>query len=154
LLNLKDTQMKKILLAAGIMLLAVVGFMAYKMMQSASMEMGGGLDMSTTRNTVADHFVVSIKPENPEFRRNDLHAWIATVKTTDGALVENATIAIDGGMPMHGHGLPTNPEMTQYLGQGQYKIDGVRFNMDGMWEFKLAITANGVTDNVTFNLKF
>ncbi len=142
--------MKKILIGLGIVVIAIVGFMAYKMLQPAP----EGLDMATSRTTAKGAFVVSIAPENPEFRRNDLHAWIATVKTPEGVPVEDAVIAIDGGMPMHGHGLPTNPEVTQVLGQGRYKIDGVRFNMGGWWEFKLAITAGDISDTVTFNLKF
>ena len=142
--------MKKILIGLGIVVIAIVGFMAYKMLQPAP----EGLNMATTRPTADGVFVVSIAPENPDFRRNDLHAWIATVKTPEGTPVEDAEITIDGGMPMHGHGLPTNPEMTQKLGQGRYKIDGVRFDMGGWWEFKLAITAGGKSDSVTFNLKF
>lgn len=52
-------------------------------------------------------------------------------------------------MPQHGHGLPTNPAVTSYLGKGRYRIDGVRFNMSGWWEFKLAIAAPQGDDQVT-----
>ncbi len=142
--------MKKLWIGVGIVVVAAIGFMAFKMLQPAP----EGLNLATTRNSDANQFVVSIAPENPAFRRSDLHAWIATVKTTEGLPVENAQISVDGGMPMHGHGLPTNPAVTDYLGQGRYKIDGVRFNMGGWWEFKLAITADGISDVVTFNLTF
>jgi hypothetical protein len=142
-------EMKKILIGVGIVVVAIAGFMAYKMLQPVP----EGLDFSRMRSSAGGHFLVGIAPENPSFRRNDLHAWIATVQTPQGVPVEDAEIAVDGGMPMHGHGLPTNPEVTQVLGQGRYKIDGVRFNMGGWWEFKLAITAGGISDAVTFNLK-
>ena len=33
-----------------------------------------------------------------------------------------------------------------------YEIEGVRFNMGGWWEFKLAINAPSGSDIVTFNL--
>jgi hypothetical protein len=66
--------------------------------------------------------------------------------------LDGAVITIDGGMPQHGHGLPTKPRVTRATGQGQYVIEGVRFNMGGWWEFKLAITGPAGTDTVIFNL--
>jgi hypothetical protein len=33
-----------------------------------------------------------------------------------------------------------------------YEIEGVRFNMGGWWEFKLAIAGASGADTVTFNL--
>lgn len=70
----------------------------------------------------------------------------------EGRAVEGATLAIDGGMPEHGHGLPTRPRMTQALGAGTYQVEGVRFNMGGWWEFKVTITSERGADTVTFNL--
>ena len=70
----------------------------------------------------------------------------------DGRAVEGVTLAIDGGMPEHGHGLPTRPRMTQALGAGLYEVEGVRFNMGGWWEFKVTITSERGADTVTFNL--
>jgi hypothetical protein len=69
-----------------------------------------------------------------------------------GRPVEAAAITIDGGMPQHGHGLPTRPRVTRGLGDGVYEIEGVRFNMGGWWEFTVAITAPAGSDRVTFNL--
>ena len=56
-------------------------------------------------------------------------------------------------MPQHGHGLPTRPRVTRNLGDGIYEIEGVRFNMGGWWEFKLAIAGSRGADTVTFNLE-
>lgn len=69
-----------------------------------------------------------------------------------GQAIDDATIGIDGGMPQHGHGLPTRPRMTKVLGNGMYEISGLRFNMGGWWEVKLTITTPAGTDTVTFNL--
>ncbi|HEX6099842.1 MAG TPA: FixH family protein [Thermoanaerobaculia bacterium] len=66
--------------------------------------------------------------------------------------VTEAKIAIDGGMPQHGHGLPTRPRVTKDLGNGWYEISGLRFNMGGWWELKLTVTGPAGTDTVTFNL--
>ncbi len=70
----------------------------------------------------------------------------------DGRAVEGASLAIDGGMPEHGHGLPTRPRMTRVIGAGAYEVEGVRFNMGGWWELKVTITSERGADTVTFNL--
>jgi hypothetical protein len=75
------------------------------------------------------------------------------VRGADDSAVDGARIAVDGGMPQHGHGLPTQPRVTAELGEGAYQIDGVRFNMGGWWELKFAIASGAGTDTVTFNLK-
>ncbi len=140
--------MKKILILVGIIILAVAAFVAFKMFQP----LPENLDTATTQTTIEGHYSVTVSPENADYQRNSLHNWIVEVTTPDGMPVEDAQITIDGGMPQHGHGLPTSPQMTQALGEGRYKIEGVRFNMRGWWEFKLTITANNTVDNVTFNL--
>ena len=65
--------------------------------------------------------------------------------------MRQARIAVDGGMPQHGHGLPTRPRVTRELGDGSYLLEGMKFSMTGWWEIKLAIDAAEGTDKVTFN---
>ena len=36
-------------------------------------------------------------------------------------------------MPEHGHGFPTVPEVTEYLGDGKYLVEGLKFSMPGWW---------------------
>jgi hypothetical protein len=76
-----------------------------------------------------------------------------SIKDAAGKPVDGASITVDGGMPEHGHGLPTQPRVTRSLGDGGYEIGGVRFNMGGWWELKLAIETASGTDTVTFNLQ-
>jgi hypothetical protein len=59
---------------------------------------------------------------------------------------------VDGGMPQHGHGLPTNPEVTEYLGNGDYLVEGMRFQMTGFWEVRFVINSGENSDSITFNL--
>jgi len=75
-----------------------------------------------------------------------------TVRDAEGRAIDEAQISIDGGMPQHGHGLPTRPRVTRNVGDGIYEIEGVRFNMGGWWEFTLAIAGCRGADTVTFNL--
>ncbi len=142
--------MKKIILAFGVIGGAVIVFLAY-----AYLKTGDGAVNSQYAHTVEGRFFTArIAPENPDFLRNTLHAWIASISTKDGAPVKNATMTISGGMPAHGHGLPTAPQVTENFGDGRYRIDGVQFNMAGKWELKLTVTAGDASETVTFNLSF
>ena len=87
-----------------------------------------------------------------EIKQGELHSWVLTVKTPDGKPVDDAKIAIDGGMPDHNHGLPTSPQMTEHLGDGRYRIEGMKFSMSGWWELRFDISAAPGADTVTFNL--
>jgi hypothetical protein len=55
-------------------------------------------------------------------------------------------------MPQHGHGLPTSPQVTQNLGNGDYLVEGMKFQMPGWWEVRFSISAGAQTDTITFNL--
>ena len=82
-----------------------------------------------------------------------MHTWNVVVTTTSGAPVDSAQITVEGGMPQHGHGLPTTPLVTTHLGEGNHVIEGMKFNMGGWWVVKLAIDGAQGSDTVTFNLK-
>jgi len=71
---------------------------------------------------------------------------------SEGRPVDGAAITVDGGMPEHGHGLPTKPRVTKNPGGGIYVIEGVRFNMGGWWEFRLTVSGPAGVDTITFNL--
>jgi hypothetical protein len=75
-----------------------------------------------------------------------------TIVDGAGAPVVNAAMTIGGGMPQHGHGLPTRPRVTRAIADGTYEIEGVRFNMGGWWEFKVTVATDRGEDTITFNL--
>jgi hypothetical protein len=115
------------------------------------------LDMATTKLSKNKIFRVSIAPRSGPARINVMHAWVLTLATSDdGKPVEDATIAVNGGMPMHGHGLPTAPRVTRHLGGGKYLVEGMKFSMTGWWQLVFTISERkGDTvkaDTVTFNL--
>ncbi len=110
------------------------------------------LDKATSRLSDNGLYQVSWSSDMESVPLNQIHTWTLTVNTAGGQPVEDATIFVDGGMPQHGHGLPTNPKVTEYLGNGQYRVEGLRFQMTGFWEVKLNITAEGQSDTVLFNL--
>jgi hypothetical protein len=82
-----------------------------------------------------------------------LHAWTLHVARADGTPVTDATITVDGDMPEHGHGLPTRPRVTRHLGNGDYLLEGVKFQMGGWWVMDFDITADGRTERVRFHLQ-
>jgi hypothetical protein len=110
------------------------------------------LDLAREKASAKGIYTVAIAPEVEPVQQGPLHAWVLTLKTADGKPVEGAEIGVDGGMPQHGHGLPTSPAVAGYLGEGRYKIDGMRFNMSGWWELKFAIKAPPGEDSVVFNI--
>nr|WP_292773146.1 FixH family protein [Mesorhizobium sp.] len=110
------------------------------------------LDMSRERTTANGLYVAAIAPEAPEIKQGELQSWTITVKTAAGQPVSDAVIQVDGGMPEHNHGLPTAPEVTRNLGEGHYRIEGIKFSMAGRWELRFDITSPAGTDTATFNL--
>jgi len=90
------------------------------------------------------------EPEPPQI--NTLSTWQLHIEDAAGKVVTGASVAVSGGMPLHNHGLPTRPRVTAELGDGDYRLDGMRFHMAGSWEIKLNITVDGATDTVVIKL--
>ncbi len=110
------------------------------------------LDLSRNRTSVNGVYVVAIAPENEPIKLGELHSWIVTLTTPDGAAVEDASFEVGGGMPDHNHGLPTSPKVTENLGGGRYRLEGVKFSMTGWWELSFDISSASGSDSVTFNM--
>jgi len=110
------------------------------------------LDLSRSKITAHGRYHVEIAPEIDPLALAVMHGWVLTLTTPDGQPIEDARIAVGGGMPQHGHGLPTAPKATAYLGSGRYRIGGVRFNMAGHWTLEFAISAAPGDDAVVFNV--
>ena len=125
----------------------VMGLMMMRMSDIPS-----DLDTSTTRTSDNGLFSVSYTPANGTVPVNEMHQWTLHVETADGQPVEHATITLDGDMPQHGHGLPTSPQVTEYLGNGDYRVEGLKFQMGGWWVMDFVITAQGQSDTVRFNM--
>lgn len=111
-------------------------------------------DFGTGPRTSAHQLYVVTLQGADALKARKLYTVVATViDAKTGLPVTDATLTIGGGMPQHGHGLPTRPRVTQNLGAGSYEISGLRFNMGGWWTFELTIITPAGTDTVTFNLQ-
>ncbi len=109
------------------------------------------LDLSMTHPSQDKKFVVALQAPSTPAPINQIHSWQIKLTTPAGVPISHAHIAVDGGMPEHGHGLPTQPQVTQKIGGGVYLLEGMKFSMSGWWEIKLAIDTADASDKVTFN---
>lgn len=82
--------------------------------------------------------------------------WVLELHDLEGNPVYPAKISIGGGMPAHGHGLPTQPQVTEYLDKGRYLIEGTKFNMSGDWVMVFGVNAGQISDTLKFefNLQY
>jgi hypothetical protein len=103
------------------------------------------------RTSAQQVYAATLQPRQP-LRVRQLQTLPVLITDASGRPMEGARISVDGGMPEHGHGLPTQPRVRRALGGGVYEIEGLRFNMGGWWELKLAIESPAGADNITFNL--
>jgi hypothetical protein len=134
----------------GAVAIVSIGTMALRMARMS--DVPSDLDYSTTRSSDKGLYNVSYTASNWTVPVNQMHQWTLHLETKDGQPVENAVISVDGDMPQHGHGLPTRPRVTKYLGNGDYLVDGMKFQMGGWWLMDFTITSNGQTDAVHFNM--
>ena len=141
-----------VVIAAFILLMPVMGPRFIMPMVMGNVAAPSDLDTATTRLTDNGLYRVSFTSQLDPLAINTIHSWTLHVETADSRPVTDAAITVDGGMPQHGHGLPTQPQVTQNPGNGDYLVEGLKFQMTGWWEVKFNITANGQSDSVTFNL--
>lgn len=101
----------------------------------------------------AEDLVVTYTTPGGNFAINQMHSWILHIENADGLEIEGAVVDVEGGMPEHDHGLPTKPRVTEELGGGNYKLEGMRFHMSGYWEIVVSITTDSGTSKVTIPLQ-
>jgi hypothetical protein len=111
------------------------------------------LDYGRVRPSEVGLYRGTIRPDGDSIPKGKLQKWTLHLESADGAAVDAAKITIDGGMPQHGHGLPTKPLVTKQLGNGDYLVEGMKFNMGGWWVVKFRVNATLGADSLVFNLK-
>lgn len=95
------------------------------------------------------HYQVRIETDLANAPLNEFITVGAKVFGLDDQLVDGATVAINGGMPSHGHGLPTSPIAGETCG-GTYLIEGLKFTMPGHWVIVLDVNGPAGPDRATF----
>ncbi|MEP3245079.1 MAG: hypothetical protein ABJN40_13035 [Sneathiella sp.] len=108
-------------------------------------------------------FTLTLLPPS-ETQLNKLSIWTARIKGMDASakaslqMLLNATdYKISGGMPAHGHGLPTEPRVRSVAedkaGDLLLEIEGIKFQMWGHWVLSVEIPALADKAEVAFVLK-
>ncbi len=110
------------------------------------------LDLARTQASEKGAFTATIEPGAEPIGINQIHTWTIDVDMADGTPIEPAAITVDGGMPQHGHGLPTVPQVTRNLGDGKFEVEGMKFNMPGWWVVNVHVATPSGEDKATFNL--
>lgn len=110
------------------------------------------LDYATMKMTANNAYNVMYKSIGGQIRINRIHSWELTINDAAGQPVNDAMVTVVGDMPEHGHGLPTQPEITKVGAGGLYRVDGMKFTMPGWWVVTVSIMVDDVHDSVSFNL--
>jgi hypothetical protein len=126
----------------------VYAAMAFSMRQSVPAD----LDLATTQVSSQGLYRAMIEPDSQPIPVNRLHTWTLRVETLDGQPIDDARISVEGDMPQHRHGMPTRPEVTRYLGDGEYLVEGMKFQMGGWWVVDFTVEHGSQSDSVRFNL--
>ena len=129
--------------------------------------MAGGRHLSagapTSATTAAFARLTSIRSHNGVYRASlirspsessagDAEVWTVDVRTAKGAPVERARLAIESWMPDHERMGATAAHVTAYLGDGRYRVEGLRLDRRGWWNVRLTVAAPSATDSLAFNL--
>ncbi len=82
-----------------------------------------------------------------------LHAWEVSLETADGVVFSPKRLAFDGGMPHHDHGFDTAPRVTGAVAPGRWRIEGVRFQMGGLWRVRVEVVGPSGPDVALFRVR-
>jgi hypothetical protein len=77
------------------------------------------------RSSAQGRYVATLEPATALHPRQ-MQTIRVSVRDAEGRAIDEAQISIDGGMPQHGHGLPTRPRVTRHLGDGMYEMRPLR----------------------------
>ncbi len=108
------------------------------------------LDVARTRVSAQGLYRGSYTPTLDPITIDKLHSWTVHLETVDGQPLDTAEVSVHGDMPGHGHGMPTKPIVSRQ-GNGDYLVEGMKFQMTGWWFVEFDIVANGKQDTVRFD---
>jgi hypothetical protein len=112
-----------------------------------------GLDYALTRPSELGTFTATVTPATDPIMIEQPQTWTVEIAMADGSTPGLADIAVDGGMPQHGHGLPSEPRVTRHLGDGKFEVEGMLFSMSGWWVVNVHVATPLGPDKATFNFE-
>ncbi len=94
---------------------------------------------------------VYLTPLVKEVPLRKFHTWAVRIEAVDGTPLAVTRVMVDGGMPDHGHGLPTKPRVIKSKAVGEFLIEGLKFHMPGLWNLDI-ILQQPFYDKVSFSV--
>lgn len=78
-------------------------------------------------------------------------AWTVHVRTASGAVVDSASIALEGWMPDDSSVRPVRAPEVEARGGGDYRVTKMELERAGWWNVKVRIATARGTDSLAFN---
>ena len=100
-------------------------------------------------------YIIKIFSEVTPININVIHNWSIDIRDSKDNLIDDLIITVNGGMPLHSHGLPTSPKVVNQSSTGSYKLEGIKFHMAGKWEIIMELKKDNLIDvaKVSFNIR-
>jgi len=95
------------------------------------------------------HYRASLRPELTA--AGQIADWRVLIETPDSRAAARPTIVMQSWMPDAPSVVGDQPKAF-YLGDGVFRVDGLRFDRAGWWNVSVTISNVGVTDSLAFNL--
>lgn len=124
------------------------GDMMETMQMPHDMQMGKEMDKARVESA-RKKYIVTYKAPMP-LPLNKLHSWDIMIADQRRIAVAGVKVTVGGGMPAHGHGLPTKPVVVETGMPGMYRLDGMKFTMPGEWVVRIHIDDKLETDTAEF----
>ena len=109
-------------------------------------------ELPVLSGTTAQGTRIEIYSELAPLAINKIHSWHIRILDAGGH-PQQAQMNINGGMPEHNHGMPTTPQITRQLENGDYLLEGMRFHMPGLWRLRFELTVNGSQETAVIDFR-
>lgn len=105
------------------------------------------------RGSTVQGLMIEIYSDLSPLLINQIHSWHIRILDSNNQSLNVEQLSVIGGMPEHDHGLPTQPQITTRLENGDYLLEGVRFHMPGKWELIITMQKDGEDDQAVIEFQ-
>lgn len=98
------------------------------------------------------HFQLRVTGFDGPERLNNLHGFELSLATADGRPASAAAITLAGKRRTSPNPLPTEPRVSPALGEGNYRVEGLRLHMPGEWHLVFEIEFAHIRDRAGFDV--
>lgn len=81
------------------------------------------------------------------------HSWLLYLENGKGEIMEGAQIYVDGINEEAGRGFASPPTISEYLGNGHYRVDGIYFSQAGIWTMRFQVIWDGIADVLSYKVE-